>query len=150
MESSRREFIKNGLYGVLAMLGGAYLFSTLTVLSPFRREERRLHFFTLLPEDALPRQGVKKAELDYKIGDSERKARIFVVASGGEMTIFSAVCSHLGCLVNYHKETREFICPCHGGKYDLSGKNISGPPPAPLTKLPHRIENGMVLVGIKI
>jgi Rieske Fe-S protein len=25
-------------------------------------------------------------------------------------------------------------CACHNGKYDLNGKNISGPPPRPLTE----------------
>lgn len=150
MNNDRREFIKKALYAILSGLGIVYLFSILKVLAPFRGEERQLAFFPLLPEDAIPRRGVKKAELSYTLAGKERKSRVFVVASAEGMTVFSAVCSHLGCLVNYHKDTREFICPCHGGKYDLTGKNIAGPPPAPLAKLPHKIEQGMVLVGVKV
>ena len=67
-----------------------------------------------------------------------------------KLTVLSATCSHLGCLVNYSKEKGEFLCPCHGGRYDLSGKNIAGPPPAPLGRIPAKIKNGMVLVGIKV
>jgi len=149
MASSRREFIKKALYWLLTALGGVFLLSTLTVLSPFRREEKRVTFFPLMPEDDIPRSGVKKSELIYSLYGKERKTRVFVVVVSGEMNIFSAVCSHLGCLVNYHKDKSKFICPCHGGEYDLTGKNIAGPPPAPLTKLPHKLENGVVLVGMK-
>ena len=52
--------------------------------------------------------------------------------------------------MNYNKEKGEFECPCHGGRYDLSGRNVAGPPPAPLTRLPVRIEQGMLMVGIKV
>jgi len=150
METNRREFIKKALYTILTLLGLVYLSSLFRTLSVSRKGEKGLAFFPLLAEDAVPRSGVKRAELSYAIAETERKMRVFIVVTGGGMTVFSAVCSHLGCLVNYHKEKREFICPCHGGKYDLSGNNIAGPPPAPLTKLPHKIEQGMVLVGMKI
>jgi len=93
---------------------------------------------------------VKKSELSYAASGKERKARVFVVSSLRGLIVLSATCSHLGCLVNYHKEKAEFICPCHGGRYDLSGRNIAGPPPAPLHQLPVRIEHGMVLVGIRV
>jgi cytochrome b6-f complex iron-sulfur subunit len=63
--------------------------------------------------------------------------------------VFSATCSHLGCLVNYHKDKQEFVCPCHGGRYDLTGKNIAGPPPAPLTRFPVKKQGGMIMVGVK-
>jgi cytochrome b6-f complex iron-sulfur subunit len=150
MESGRREFIVNMLYGVLALLGMGYLFFSLGVLAPARQREKGLTFFPLVPEDEVPRLGVKKAELAYTASGAPRRARVFIVADAAGLTVLSAVCSHLGCLVNYHKEKKEFLCPCHGGRYDLSGRNIAGPPPAPLAKLPHRIEQGMVMVGVRV
>jgi Rieske Fe-S protein len=45
---------------------------------------------------------------------------------------FSAVCTHLGCIVQYEGSQRLIWCACHNGKYDLNGNVISGPPPAPL------------------
>ncbi len=151
MASDRRAFIKKGLYGLLALLSGGYLFSWLVTLAPRREAEKRLVFFPLLPEDDVPRHGVKKAELVTQLsGGGERKSRVFVVSSAAGMTVFSAVCSHLGCLVNYNKEKKEFLCPCHGGRYDLAGRNIAGPPPRPLTALPVKVEKGIVMVGVKI
>jgi len=150
MEQSRREFIKKALYGLLTLLGLGPLAAGLKVLAPSTRMDKELAWYPLLSEDDVPRSGVRKAELVYSVAGKERKARVFVVASSEGMAVLSAVCSHLGCLVNYRKETREFVCPCHGGKYDLSGGNIEGPPPAPLTKYPVEVKNGMVMVGVRV
>jgi len=49
-----------------------------------------------------------------------------------EWHAFSAVCTHLSCIVQYDASRRLIWCACHNGQYDLSGKVISGPPPAPL------------------
>lgn len=149
MTTDRREFIKKSLYAVLAMLGLGFLLPAVRLLAPTATKEKELVFFPLLSEDDAPRRGVRKAELTYAVAGAERKMRVFLVASAEGLTVFSAVCSHLGCLVNYRKEKREFVCPCHGGRYDLSGKNIAGPPPAPLTRLPLKREKGMLLVGVK-
>jgi len=150
MEYPRREFIKKTLYGVYALLGLGFLFAGLRVLAPSGRQDRELAWFPLVSEEEVPRSGVKKTELVYIVSGKERKARVFIVSSSGTITVLSAVCSHLGCLVNYRKESREFVCPCHGGKYDRTGRNIAGPPPAPLTNYPVEVKNGMVMVGVKV
>jgi Rieske Fe-S protein len=150
MEQSRREFINKALFGLFALLGLGSLAAGLKVLAPSSRTEKRLVWFPLLSEDDVPRSGVRKAELVYTTSGRERKSRVFIVSSPEGIAVLSAVCSHLGCLVNYRKETREFVCPCHGGKYDISGRNIEGPPPAPLTKYPVEVRNGVVMVGVRV
>lgn len=150
MTTDRREFIKKALYGVLALLGLGFLIPAVRVLEPADGKIGELAYFPLLSEDDVPRTGVKKAELLYIVDGKPRKARVFVVSSPGGVSVFSAVCSHLGCLVNYQREKKEFICPCHGGKYDLSGRNIAGPPPAPLARFPIVIQDGVVMVGVKV
>ena len=150
MEINRREFIKKSLYAVFLFLGLGFLWSGVKIFSPVHGREKSFVYFPLVPESEIPRSGVKKGELVYTVSGKERKARVFLVSIHEELTVLSATCSHLGCLVNYSKEKSEFICPCHGGRYDLSGRNIAGPPPAPLSRIPARIENGMVLVGIKV
>jgi Rieske Fe-S protein len=42
------------------------------------------------------------------------------------------VCTHLDCTVQYKADTSQMWCACHNGMYDLSGANVSGPPPRPL------------------
>jgi cytochrome b6-f complex iron-sulfur subunit len=150
MKSGRRAFLKKALYGVLTLLGLGFLIPAMRVLSPDRGTEKETVFFPLMPEEEIPIAGVKKAELTYTVSGKAMKARVFLVSSPGGLTAFSAVCSHLGCLVNYHRDKREFVCPCHGGKYGLSGKNVSGPPPAPLTRFPVKIQDGMAFIGMKV
>ncbi len=60
---------------------------------------------------------------------------------------FSRVCTHLGCLVEYHAGKNQLICPCHAGTYDLEGNVISGPPPKPLPKLPLRVDGNTIIIG---
>ena len=45
---------------------------------------------------------------------------------------FAATCTHLDCTVQYREDMGMIWCACHNGKYDLDGRNISGPPPKPL------------------
>jgi cytochrome b6-f complex iron-sulfur subunit len=150
MQTNRREFIIKAMYGVLTLLGIGFLVPAATLVAPVKSREKELVFFPLIAEDDVPRKGVKKAELPFVVAGKERKTRVFIVSSPAELAVFSATCSHLGCLVSYHKEKREFICPCHGGRYDLAGGNIAGPPPTPLTRLPLQSRDGMILVGIKV
>ena len=63
-----------------------------------------------------------------------------------EVRAFSAICTHLGCTVQWHPEEKKFICPCHQGIYDFNGNVLSGPPPRPLEKLPVKLRDGQVLV----
>jgi len=150
METGRREFIKKALTGVLVLLGLGFLVPAVKIFAPVSSRDKELAYFPLLAEEEIPRTGVKKAELTFAVLGKERKARVFIVSSSKGPVVFSAICSHLGCLVSYHKEKQEFVCPCHGGKYDLTGRNISGPPPAPLTRFPLKLQDGMLFVGVKV
>ena len=65
----------------------------------------------------------------FKFGN---KPGILVHTAQGEFKAFSAVCTHLECIVQYRDDTKQIWCACHNGQYNLSGKNIGGPPPRPL------------------
>jgi menaquinol-cytochrome c reductase iron-sulfur subunit len=56
-------------------------------------------------------------------------------------------CAHLGCPVRWVPASERFICPCHGGVYDLQGVRVGGPPPRPLDRFYTRLYNGLVQVG---
>lgn len=60
------------------------------------------------------------------------KPGILVRLPSGEWRAFSAVCTHLQCTVQYRADIERVWCPCHNGHFDLSGKNVAGPPPSPL------------------
>lgn len=46
----------------------------------------------------------------------------------GKVRALSPVCTHAGCIVNFNAAEQSWDCPCHGGRFDISGKVISGPP----------------------
>ena len=76
---------------------------------------------------------------------------VFLVWDGAHnVRAFSATCTHLGCQVRWEADARRFLCPCHGGVYDASGRVLEGPPPRPLDTLEARIDGtaGDVLVRL--
>jgi cytochrome b6-f complex iron-sulfur subunit len=73
------------------------------------------------------------AESNWVIGFAAKGPTI-VLRVSKELSAFSAVCTHLGCIVKWLPDTREFFCPCHAGRFDANGTVISGPPPLPLAR----------------
>jgi Rieske Fe-S protein len=59
----------------------------------------------------------------------------------------SSRCAHVGCPVNWVPAAERFICPCHGGVYDIRGRRTGGPPPRPLDRFFTRVRNGLVEIG---
>jgi cytochrome b6-f complex iron-sulfur subunit len=69
---------------------------------------------------------------------------VIVVRQRAEFVAFSAVCTHLGCLVKWDGAGKKFLCPCHAAVFDDKGAVVSGPPPAPLP--PYKVKT----VGDKV
>jgi menaquinol-cytochrome c reductase iron-sulfur subunit len=59
----------------------------------------------------------------------------------------STRCAHLGCPVRWVDAAERFICPCHGGVYDLLGRRVGGPPVRPLDRFYTRVVDGNVQIG---
>ncbi len=96
---------------------------------------------------------VSQVKLPFKLKElqeDERKSRIFkfgrnvgiiLITPENELKAFNAVCTHLDCTVQYRKDLSIIWCACHNGRYDLEGRNISGPPPRPLTVYTVHVDN---------
>jgi Rieske Fe-S protein len=59
----------------------------------------------------------------------------------------SSRCAHVGCPVRWVDAAERFICPCHGGVYDLLGRRVGGPPVRPLDRFYTRVVGEDVQIG---
>ena len=61
---------------------------------------------------------------------------------------FSAVCTHLGCIVGYDESlSPDIVSPCHNGHFStFDGKVLSGPPPRPLAQYGVAVEGSEIFV----
>jgi cytochrome b6-f complex iron-sulfur subunit len=124
-EQSKRDFLKY-------VLGGGMLAWAATVLYPI------LAYLKPPPQGEVEVTSVKAGKLSEISKDSSMIVRfgtkpvLLVRLAGGEFKAFSGTCTHLDCTVQYRKDLGSIWCACHNGRYDLTGRNIAGPPPRPL------------------
>jgi len=75
-----------------------------------------------------------------------------------ELLAYSAVCTHLGCLVSWMPSSEAkkvsnlksgyiFYCPCHDGAFGPHGEVLAGPAPLPLEKVEITVSNDTIIVG---
>jgi nitrate reductase gamma subunit len=74
------------------------------------------------------------------IRETELRKVWVVKHSPTDVTVFSAICVHLGCHYNWNPQTNHFECPCHGSVYAIDGRVLDGPAPRPLDTLPWKLE----------
>lgn len=66
-----------------------------------------------------------------------------------DVTVFSSWCTHLSCRVSWVEEEKVYVCPCHDGIFDIEGKVVAGPPPAPLQEYENKVEEGNLLIFVE-
>jgi cytochrome b6-f complex iron-sulfur subunit len=72
---------------------------------------------------------------------------VIVVNSAQGPTAFSAICTHLGCIVAWDGTQKQIRCPCHDGVFNpATGAVISGPPPAPLSAVKVAVEKDQIFL----
>ncbi len=113
----RRDFF--GLAAVWAFFG-LIVAATLGVL--------RLPMPAVFP-DTDSRFPIGKPE-DFPPGEPQHdsRRRWYVLSDAKGIAVVSTVCPHLRCVVTRHDDGT-FVCPCHGSKFDATGKKTSGPSP---------------------
>lgn len=65
------------------------------------------------------------------------------------LNVLSNSCAHLGCPVRWlvREGEGEFLCPCHGGIYNINGEYVAGPPPRGMYSYTHEVrEDGNIYV----
>lgn len=147
---TRRLFVVKSIKAFFALLGAILTSTALLFYYPSRIRKKGVRFFPVTSEEKLPRRGIRMFVFPYEKNGRSLNTRAFIVSSGGRLFALSPVCSHLGCLVTWSRSEGRFLCPCHGGKYDMEGNVLEGPPPAPLARLPMKVEGNRVYIGLKV
>ena len=138
---SRRGVINWILGGGLAAFFGGILYPLAKYILPPKQSEPKVASVVVGQISDFPPNS-------WKIFRFGNKPGIVLRTPEGDLRAFTAVCTHLGCTVQYRDDFQHIWCACHNGQYDLHGKNISGPPPAPLT--PFRVtvtDDGKIVVS---
>ena len=140
--SGRREFVANLVLGVSGFLGlGGLGARFLEYLYPIVPPEEVVEVLAGR-RDQVPANGGLVLSLPT--------GKVALLDAGGELRAFSAVCTHLGCLVRWEEGMEHLYCACHGGMFDREGQVIGGPPPRPLPRYPVEVRHGQVFVKIKV
>jgi Rieske Fe-S protein len=136
----RRDILKYVLGGALLAWIAAVVYPIVAYLKPPRQAEVDV-------------TSVKVGKLSDIAKDSGTIVRfgskpvILIRTPADQLVAFSAVCTHLDCTVQFRSDLGVIWCACHNGKYDLTGRNISGPPPRPLTPFRVVIQGGEVFIS---
>jgi cytochrome b6-f complex iron-sulfur subunit len=136
--SSRRKFLAS-ILGALGAIGiGAATYPIYRYLSPPLKDAGAGRV-------TIPRAqvGVGQAHFFQFHGHPA----VVLQKSPGSFAAFSAICTHLGCIVKWLPDKEEFLCPCHAGRYASDGKVLAGPPPKPLESIPVALSGDNLLVG---
>jgi len=138
--SSRRRFVEWFLGSTLGAVA-------LSVLYPVFR-------FVIPPEVAeSATNGVLAGTLSQMPSNSGKvfrfgsKPGLLIRLPSGDVRAFTAICTHLGCTVEYRPDLQEIWCPCHNGFYNLQGVNVAGPPPRALEEYAVAVSDDKVWVS---
>jgi menaquinol-cytochrome c reductase iron-sulfur subunit len=148
--AERRSFLKwmiGALTGLMGLILGLPYLRTVINSAPLRK----LSYVEVGDIDALSIG--QPQDMNFQMSSTDAYLRQEVIRSvwvikhsPDSLTVFSPICTHLGCHYKWNAQARHFECPCHGSVFTVDGKVIGGPAPRPLDTLPHKIENGKLYV----
>ena len=133
---SRRKLIGYGWIAATAVIVGELIGGTLAYLWP-----------------KVKGKTAKKILIAGKVNDIPvgtvalfRKEKVFINRMDKGFLAFSAVCTHLACIVRWNDLKKVFECPCHGATFNAVGEVLEGPPPRPMDIYPIEIVEDKIVV----
>ena len=126
-ERNRRSFLNWLLGSSLGALCATVLYPVARFLSPPEIPEASTR-----QVEAGAANDPELLDRGFKILRFGNEPVILVRVDEEEYRAFAGTCTHLDCIVEYHKDPGRIWCNCHNGEYDLRGRVVAGPPPKPL------------------
>ncbi len=111
---SRRDILKlsaKGLLGLSGIIGIGFI----------------IRFLGYIPDPPPSKRFELGPSINFLIGTRTiiKSIPAILIHSQAGYKAISLTCQHLGCTVDVKAD--EFICPCHGSRYDKDGKVLNGP-----------------------
>ena len=125
MQTERRGLIRWLLGGGFVISLSSFLYPVFRFLNPPQVSEAAVNQVAAGKVEELKPNSSKIV----KFGDNPV---LLIRVNPTEWRAFSAVCTHLSCIVQYEPERTRIWCACHNGGHNLQGQVVSGPPPRPL------------------
>lgn len=140
-KQSRREFLTGlGIVGSVILAIGFFFKNILAYLFP-KRKQKTYHKYLVGKTGELTVGKAKEITISNK--------PVYVVNLGIEYKVFSAVCTHLGCIVRWEEQKQRFYCPCHQGIFSKTGEVTGGPPPRALDEFEVEVENKLIYIKVE-
>jgi menaquinol-cytochrome c reductase iron-sulfur subunit len=149
--ATRRSFLKM-LIGMITFFMGIILaIPFIGSLIGSRLKKEKLVWYKVADMNSLPEGRPEKLNFFSRMEDAYRHETVMrsiwvIRHSLSDVTVFSPICTHLGCYYKWDATAGRFECPCHLSLFSLNGKVLGGPAPRPLDTLPAKIENGILYV----
>lgn len=134
-ELDRREALGKLTGLAFAIAGVGTLFTTVRFLRPNVLFEPPTRFSVGRPEEIPVGTLVVLPEQKVYVGHADEG-----------FFAMSSVCTHLGCMTRYLEAQGEIFCPCHGSRYDLTGRVTQGPAPVALPRFQLSLADGELVV----
>jgi menaquinol-cytochrome c reductase iron-sulfur subunit len=128
----RRSFLKWATHALGALFAAilgvpavAYLIDArhrAAALTDFRVVARLSELKENVPHQVVIRDTRRDA---WTIHPSDLVGQVWLIRRPNDkIDAFTAICPHLGCSVNFEANSQQFLCPCHGGTFDMNGKRV--------------------------
>ena len=139
-DPGKRNFLKYALGGGTLAFLASVLYPILAYLKPPIQAEVEVKSVSAGKKDELAKESAKIVKFGTK-------PVILVRTADDELRAFTATCTHLDCTVQFKKDIGMLWCACHNGKYDLTGRNVAGPPPRPLEPYKVIVQGDEILIA---
>ena len=131
----RRSFLKWAIHGAGVLFAAILGVPAVAYLIDARnRPARPGQFKTVarlseLPEGVPHQAVVQEARFDaWTLHPNDIIGRVWLIRRDKEtVDAYTTICPHLGCPVNFEEKNRLFICPCHGGTFDIHCQRVERP-----------------------